>query len=301
MRKRWQIIWCVAGAASLCWCGARAMGQANFPAPQNPQPVQYPQGAPPGTPAQDGAQVTLTPAQIDQLLGPIALYPDPLLALIFPAATYPQDVTAANQWLAAKPNPTEADIAAQNWDDSIKGLVHYPTVLKMMGDQIDWTQTVGAAFISQQKDVLASVQRLRVLAQAAKNLQTTQQAQVVADGNAIRIEPVDPNTIYVPQYDANTVYLNTSPISYDSGYAIGLWDDDDFDWGLQGIVVGGGWFRGWQHPVQWDQHPPNWDRHPPGWTPAPSPWSRPPQTPGPRIPPAAVAHLGLDRPRAPAA
>ncbi len=82
-------------------------------------------------------------------------------------------------------------IAAQTWDDSIKGLVHYPTVLKMMSDQIDWTQTVGAAFLDQQKDVLASVQRSRSFAQAAKNLQTTQQEQIVTDGDAIRIEPVD--------------------------------------------------------------------------------------------------------------
>jgi len=75
----------------------------------------------------------------------IALYPDPLLSLIFPAATYPQDVVAAEQWLAATPNPTEADIVAQGWDDSIKGLVHYPTVLQTMSNQIDWTQALGAA------------------------------------------------------------------------------------------------------------------------------------------------------------
>src|SRR5580692_5488029 len=156
MQKRWQIILCLAAITGYCWFGRHAVAQTNFQPPPNPQYVQYPQGA---TPA-PGAPVTLTPPQIDQLLGSIALYPDPLLALIFPAATYPQDITAANQWLASNPNPTEADIAAQNWDDSIKGLVHYPTVLKMMTDQIDWTQTVGAAFLDQQKDVLASVQRL---------------------------------------------------------------------------------------------------------------------------------------------
>lgn len=294
MQKRWQIILCLAVVAGYCWFGRHAIAQTNFQAPQNPQYVQYPQGA---TPA-PGAPVTLTPAQIDQLLGPVALYPDPLLALIFPAATYPQDITAANQWLASNPNPTEADIAAQNWDDSIKGLVHYPTVLKMMSDQIDWTQTVGAAFLDQQKDVLASVQRLRALAQAAKNLQTTQQEQVVADGDAIRIEPVDPDTIYVPQYDPNQVYFSVSPITYSSGYPIGLWDDDDFDWGLQGIVVGGGWYAGWHHPPQWDQHPPAWNRHPPGWSAAPKPWTHAPQKPGPRITPENVNHLGLDHPRA---
>jgi len=296
MQKRWQIILCLAAVAGYCWFGKHAIAQTNFQAPQNPQPVQYPQGAAPATPA--GAPVTLTPAQIDQLLGSVALYPDPLLALIFPAATFPQDITAANQWLASNPNPTEAAIAAQNWDDSIKGLVHYPTVLKMMSDQIDWTQTVGAAFLDQQKDVLASVQRLRALAQAARNLQTTPQEQIVADGDAIRIEPVDPDTMYVPQYDPNEVYFNVSPITYSNGYPIGLWDDDDFDWGLQGIVVGGGWYTGWHHPPQWDQHPPAWNRRPPGWSAAPKPWSRAPQKPAPRITPDAVNHLGLDHPHA---
>lgn len=99
--------------ASLCLAGGRAMGQADYGAPQYPQYVQYPPGAPPVLP---GVQAALTPDQIDQLLGPIALYPDPLLSLIFPAATYPQDVLAAEQWLGATPNPTEADIAAQGWD-----------------------------------------------------------------------------------------------------------------------------------------------------------------------------------------
>jgi hypothetical protein len=273
------------------------MGQTYFEAPQYPQYVQYPQGAPPVTPAVPGAQVTLSADQVDRLLAPIALYPDPLLSLIFPAATYPQDVVATEQWLQATPDPTEADIAAQSWDASIKGLVHYPTVLKMMSDQIDWTQALGAAFVNQQQDVLASVQRLRAQAQAAKNLQTTQQEQVVTDGSAIRIEPVDPNTMYVPQYDPNLVYTSTYPVSFSTGYPIGLWDDNDFDWNQGYIVNGGGWYRGWHHPVAWDQHPPAWDRHPAGWVGAARPWARAGQRPAPRLTPAAVSHLGLDRPR----
>ena len=145
--------------ACLCSIGAIVRGQADFDAPQYPQYVQYPQGGPPVTPAESDAPVVLSPDQLDHLLGPIALYPDPLLSLIFPAATYPQQVQDAEHWLASTPNPTEAAIAAQNWDNSIKGLVHYPRVLKMMNDQIDWTQAVGAAFLNQQPDVLASVQR----------------------------------------------------------------------------------------------------------------------------------------------
>jgi hypothetical protein len=238
---------------------------------------------------------------MDQLLGSIALYPDPLLSLIFPAASYPQDVTAAEGWLQDTPEPTEADIDAQPWDASIKGLVHYPTVLKMMSDQIDWTAAVGAAFVNQQPDVLKSVQRLRAEAQAAKNLQTNQQEQVLADGNSIRIEPVDPNMIYVPQYDPNVVYTTQYSVLFGDGYPIGLWCDNDFDWNDGYIVNGGGWYRGWRHPEEWDRNPPSWDRHAAGWVAAPHRWARDSQRSAPRLTSATVAHLGLDRPRGGAA
>jgi hypothetical protein len=301
MREQWRMIWCLTCMASLCWVGGHAMGQAEFEVPQYPQYVQYPQSAPPVMPAVHGAEGTLTSDQIDQLLAPVALYPDPLLSLIFPAATYPQDVVAAEQWLQDTPNPTEADIDAQSWDGSIKGLVHYPTVLKMMSDQIVWTQALGAAFLSQQQNVLESVQRLRARAQVAQNLQTTQQEQVLADEGSIRIEPVDPNMIYVPQYDPDVVYSTACPVSFGIGFPFGLWCDNDFDWGRHFIVIGGGWYYGWHHPVEWDRHPPAWDRRPAGWVAAPKPWGRAPLRPAPRLTSGAVAQLGLNRPRGAAA
>ncbi len=273
------------------------MGQATFAVPQAPQYVQYPQGAPPVTPAVPEAQVTLSSGQMDQLLGSIALYPDPLLSLIFPAATFPQDVVAAEKWLEDTPDPTEADIDAQAWDASIKGLVHYPSVLKMMSDQINWTAAVGAAFLSQQPDVMASVQRLRAEAQVAKNLQTNQQEQVLTDGNSIRIEPVDPNVIYVPQYDPNLVYTTQYSIVFGDGYPIGLWCDDDFDWNDGYIVYGGGWYRGWRHPSEWDRNPPSWYGNGRGWSASPQRWSRSSQRAAPRLTSGTVARLGLDRPR----
>ena len=296
-RPEWRMIACVAGLLSL-WFSDRAIGQAEYEAPQYPQYVQYPQGGPPVAPAAPGAQVTLSADQLDQLLGPVALYPDPLLSLIFPAATYPQDVVAAGQWLAATPNPTEADIAAQGWDESIKGLVHYPSVLNMMSGQIDWTQTVGAAFLNQQQDVLHSVQRLRAEAQADRNLQTNQQEQVLDDDGAILIEPVDPNMIYVPQYDPNLVYNSAYSVSFGVGLPIGLWDDNDFDWGGDYIVVGGGWYGGWNHPAAWDQHPPAWDHHPAGWAATPRQWARTSQSSAPRVTATSVSHLNLNQPRA---
>jgi hypothetical protein len=295
MRIKLRFIFSITGIAGLSLGGRLALGQSNYDAPQYPQYVQYPAGAPPVTPGVPEAQVTLGPAQIDQLLGPIALYPDPLLSLIFPAATYPQDVAAAEQWITQMPNPTEADFAAQSWDPSIKGLVHYPTVLKMMSDQPDWTAALGAAFLNQQKDVLASVQRLRAQAQAAQNLQTNQQEQVVADAGDIRIEPVDPDVMYVPQYDANVVYTSNYPVSFGVGYPIGLWDDDDFNWNGGFVVIGGGWYGGWHHPAAWDQHPPAWDRHPAGWAAAPRAWARSSQGAPPRMGASVVAHLNLNR------
>jgi len=282
-------LYCLGGCAMAQW-------QVDPTAPQYPQYVQYPQGAPPVTPAAPETQVALDAGQLDQLLGPVALYPDPLLSLIFPAATYPQDIVAAEQWLTATPNPTQADIDAQNWDGSVKGLAHYPTVLSMMNAQINWTQTLGAAYINQPKDVLASVQRLRAQAQAVKNLQTTPQEQVVSDQGAIYIEPADPNMMYVPTYDPNLVYDDPYQITFSDGYPIGLWLDNDFDWGDGYIEDGGGWYHGWHHPEGWDRNPPEWNRHGSGWNNNPKPWGRAPRGAPPRMTPVAAAHIGADRP-----
>jgi len=301
MPKQWRMIACLAGMASLCWACGRDVAQAQVEAPQYPQYVQYPQSGPPVAPGVPAAAVTLSAVQLAQLLGPIALYPDPLLSLILPAATFPQDVVAAEQWLQAAPNPTEADIAAQSWDASIKGLVHYPSVLAMMSGQINWTQALGAAFLNQQQDVMACIQQLRAQAQAAQNLQTNPQQQVVADNGAIRIEPVDPEVIYVPQYDPDAVYAGVCPVSFGDGYPIGLWCDDDFDWGGRCIVTGGGWYSGWHHPEEWDRHPPAWNRRPAGWVPAPRAWTRPPLRPAPRLTREGVGKLGLNGTRGPVA
>ena len=285
-------------SASIFFWTPQAKAQTYVEPPQYPQYVQYPDGGPPVIPSTPGGQVVLDSDQIDQLLAPIALYPDPLLSLIFPAATYPQDVRSAEQWLEGTPNPTESDITAQPWDDSIKGLVHYPTVLKMMSDQLDWTHTLGAAFLNQQQDVMNSVQRLRAAAQRAQNLKDTEQAQIISDDGAIRIEPVNPDLIYVPQYDPIVVYENPYPITFSVGFPLGFWCDNDFDWHRRDVIIGGGWFNGWRHPADWDR---SWQDHSrddrrPGDH-APRPWTREARRPAPRITPAVVSRTGLDRPR----
>ena len=189
----------------------------------------------------------LTDAQIDQLVAPIALYPDPLLAQVLPAATYPTEIVLAQRWLAANPQPSEQAIDVQSWDSSIKALVHYPTVLQNMNDHLEWTQALGAAFVNQQEDVMASVQRLRLQAQAAGTLQTTAQQEVFADNGAVCIEPARPDVIYVPVYDPQIVYVERpvyerpAPIFFGIGLQIGGWLNNDCDWGHRYVSVGANW------------------------------------------------------------
>lgn len=204
--------------------------------------------------------------QLDQLLAPIALYPDPLLAQVLPASTYPQDIVTAQRWLAAYPQPTEDAINAQNWDASIKALVHYPSVLQMMNDKLDWTQALGAAFVNQQQDVTESIQRLRVQAQTVGALATTAQQQVILANGAISILPADPQVIYVPQYDPEVVYVvqpvyvgERRPwITFGIGLRVGGWLDNDFDWDHHWVAVGADWRRDRD---RHDDDPRGWNQH----------------------------------------
>ncbi len=176
--------------------------------------------------AQDAAPtnepvVTFSQQQLDQMLAPIALYPDPLLAQILIAATYPDQVMDADRWLKANPDlkgdALNNSLDTMNWDLSIKALAPFPQVLAMMAQEPDWAQKMGEAFLAQQADVMDSIQRLRQKAQAAGNLQTTAEQKVVVEGESIEIEPADPEVVYVPQYDPAVVYgtwggLNILPL-----------------------------------------------------------------------------------------
>ena len=148
--------------------------------------------------------------QLDQMLAPIALYPDALLAQVLMAATYPTEVVAADRWVSANRNLSGDQLAAaleqQPWDPSVKSLADFPTVLAMMGQRLDWTQKLGDAFLSQQDQVMATVQKLRAAAQAQGTLQTTSQQRVVTQDQMIAIEPADSGVMYVPAYDPRVVY-----------------------------------------------------------------------------------------------
>ncbi len=148
--------------------------------------------------------------ELEQILAPIALYPDELIAQILMASTYPLEVVEAARWVKANPslkgNQLTSALEKQNWDPSVKSLVNFPSVLNMMNDKLDWTQKLGDAFLAQQKDVMSTVQRLRAKAQASGNLKTTKEQKVVVQDQVIVIQPADPQVIYVPTYNPTVVY-----------------------------------------------------------------------------------------------
>jgi hypothetical protein len=152
--------------------------------------------------------------EIEQLVAPIALYPDPLVAQILMASTYPLEVVEAARWAKSNPNvkdkALEDAMEQQKWDPSVKSLAAFPQVLTMMSEKIDMTQKLGDAFLGQQKEVLAAVQRLRSRAQEAGNLKSGQEQTVstAQEGGTtvIKIEPTQPETVYVPTYNPATVY-----------------------------------------------------------------------------------------------
>jgi hypothetical protein len=164
--------------------------------------------------AQQPAASPFRPEELEQIAAPIALYPDPLLAQVLMAATYPLEVVQAARFVQANPGLTGDRLAealqARRWDDSVKSLVTFPQVLGMMNDKLDWTQKLGDAFLEQQQDLMDAVQRLRARAQAQGTLATTPQQTVTIEAAApqpiIQIEPANPQVIYVPTYNPSVVY-----------------------------------------------------------------------------------------------
>ena len=156
------------------------------------------------------AATTFSHAELDQMLAPIALYPDSLIGQILVAATYPEQVVEADQWVRLNANlqgeELNSALDGKDWDLSVKALVPFPQVLSMMSDKMEWTGQMGDAFMAQQSDVLDTIQSLRDRAYTQGNLRSTQQQRVVVSGDDIEITPVDPQLIYVPAYDPNVIY-----------------------------------------------------------------------------------------------
>ncbi len=191
--------------------------------------------------------------ELEQILAPIALYPDDLLAQIFMASTYPLEIVEADRFVKANANlkgdSLTRALEQKNWDPSVKSLVNFPQVLAMMSEKLEWTQKLGDAFLSQQKDVMATVQKLRAKAQASGNLKTTREQVVKVEQQTIIIEPASPQVIYVPAYNPTVVYGTWAYPSYPPypvyppGYVA---TTAAFSF-MAGAAVGAAWGYAWGH------------------------------------------------------
>ena len=160
--------------------------------------------------AQADQQALYTQSDLDQMLAPIALYPDDLLSDVLAASTYPLEVVQADRYVKQNPN-LQGDALAdalntQPWDASVKALAQYPSVLAMMDDELSWTEELGNAFLAQPTGVMDTVQSLRAKAAANGTLQSNTEQVVQSQGNDISIQPAAPDVVYVPYYDPSLVY-----------------------------------------------------------------------------------------------
>jgi hypothetical protein len=192
----------------------------------------------------------LDAAQLEQLVAPIALYPDTLVAQVVAASTYPGQIADAHRWRQmqgyASPDQIVAGADAQNWDPSVKALTAFPQVLALMDRNQQWTTDLGNAYYNQPQDVLQAVQMMRRRAQAAGTLESTPQQAVDYDQGYIQLTPVNPQVVYVPTYNPWTVYgeqvspypgfsllgalIGSSPISYGLGIAMNVFSQTPWGW-----------------------------------------------------------------------
>src|SRR5712672_2165385 len=202
----------------------------------------------------------IPPDQLDSLVAPIALYPDPMLAQTLAACTYPLELIQLQQWLAKNPELKEKALAdaamKQPWDPSIQALAALPEVVKRLADDIQWTTDLGNAFLAQQSDVMDAVQRMRKKAQDTGNLKSSEQqkveTKVIESKSVIVVEQANPQVVYVPSYDPVVVYgppiYPYPPIYYPPAgyYAAGM----AISFGL-GIAMGAAWGGGWGWGAGW--------------------------------------------------
>jgi hypothetical protein len=229
---------------------------------------------------------------LDRLLAPVALYPDALLAQVLTSATSPQQISGIDDWLQQNSQLHGSDLQEaadkQGFDASFVALVLFPAVLNMMATHIDWATELGTAFLSDEKGVMNSVQRLRAQAHAVGNLKSTPQQEVRTETQegqtVIVVQPANPQVIYVPQYDSQAVYFAEGPVGFGLGTAIGAsvnsnsyyapygWDAWGMHWNTNSVYVAG---------ARWEVPP---AARYPYLRPAPAPHGgyRPAMTPTPR-------------------
>ena len=190
----------------------------------------------------------LYPEELDDLLAPIALYPDPLIAQVLPAATFVDQIHDAARFVRFYGNTPNIDY--QSWDISVRAVAHYPQILYMMDREYQWTASLGQAYIEQPQDVMDSIQRMRRWAYDQGNLYSTREQEVFFDGDMIRIVPARPQYVYVPVYDPYVVYVErsypaTPAISFSVGFTLGPWLNRDCDWRGHRVYYHGWRGSGW--------------------------------------------------------
>ncbi len=194
-----------------------------------------------------------SPQELQQLVAPIALYPDALVAQILAASTYPTEIVEADRWMQSHSNVKGEELAIevdkQPWDPSVKALTQFPSVLENMDKNISWTSSLGDAYANQQQDVTDAVQAMRQQARKAGHLNSSEQEKVTTQGNTIVIEPANPEVVFVPAYDPWLVY-GEPIVAYPGWYPVpGIF--------LAGVGIGfgigfgvgffGGYGWGWHH------------------------------------------------------
>ena len=194
-----------------------------------------------------------SPEQLQQLVAPIALYPDALVAQILAAATYPEQIVEAGKWMEKHKDLESGKLAKEvnkeHWDPGVKALTQFPAVLANMNQNLAWTSELGDASVNQPQDLNQAIQDMRQRARQAGNLKTTPQQTVNTSGNTIVIQPATPDVVYVPQYDPWLVYGD--PLAMFPGwypYPGLFWDGPGIGFGLGfgiGFFAGFGW--GWNH------------------------------------------------------
>lgn len=202
----------------------------------------------------------LSAEQIDNLMAPIALFPDPLLAQMLPASTFVDQIDQAARYLRSH-NKQTTGVDDQKWDISVKSIAHYPDVVFKMSEKLDWTTAVGQAYVTQTADVFKSIQRLRKKAKEFGYLKTTPQQTVIVEKETIKIVPAQAQYIYVPQYNPQVVYVAapssgpstgavvaSAAIAFTSGLLIGAWLNNDCDWHTYSV-----YYHGWSG-VGWISH-----------------------------------------------
>jgi Protein of unknown function (DUF3300) len=219
-------------------------------AAQDPQGSAQPTG---DQPRQAQSYRQQTPEQLQQLVAPIALYPDSLVSQILAASTFPEQVVEADRWLQAHPDLKGDDLGQavdqQPWDPSVKALTGFPSVLGNMDKNLAWTSSLGDAYYNQQPDVVEAVQLMRRRAQEAGNLRTTPQETVTTQDSTISIAPPSPDVVYVPAYDPWMVYGDPI-VAWPGWYPYpGIWYGGPYLSFGEGFGIGwfGGYGWGWHH------------------------------------------------------